>query len=337
MATRLELANWALNRLGKDQAADLDNPTTEEEVEVALLFDQVRKELLSEGAWSFSIRRISLNSDTSYSKHLGTGDRTDWITVTDNIAWDSGTVANLVNGVTGVAAVNTPTTIAVDDYILFDFGLGQRKNIEEVKIYAQTASSFGEWTLEASDIDDDDEYEEQSVSTLDFSTTSPQTISFTPTDSAGFRFWRLRKTTASLSINKDIYEVEFKLSSGTPEWGFTNSYDLDPSVLLVNEIQAPLCSGDDYRVENGYLLTTFTIGYLTVIVDVDAESRWPPMFCKAFRLRLAQELAYAFRADKELVNQLEQQTERAIRLGLAVDGQQSRNRQVQSNSLIEDR
>lgn len=328
-------------RLGKDPVTSdfQTSPETEEEVGAAALVDHVRQFVLTDGAWSFSLKRIPLDTDPSYSKFLGTGDRTDYISVSSNITWDSGSSSNLVNGNTTADSsngVNTPTTIAVDDYILFDFGYDNRKNIEEVKIYAETGSSLGEWTFEASDIDDDDEYVEQKVSTLDFTSSSPQLMTFTPTDASGFRYWRLRKTTASASVNKFITEFEFKIASGSPEgMEYSASYDLPSSVLRVIN----LCDDNvySYVVEDYKVKTNGAPSWAFCVVDVNIPARWSPLFGKAFYLYLAHELAYHFRADQNLKDRLYKDFMEAMDSGMARDSQQSSNRVTRTDGFIEDR
>lgn len=338
--TLVQLVNLAMIRLGKDpvEVTFQASPATEEEISAAALIDHVRQFVLTDGAWSFSLRNIPINTDTSYTKALGSGDRVDIMDISTNIIWDGvGETDNLINGDTtndSDNAVNLPTTVAVDDYILFDFGIDNRKNIDEVKVYAETGSSLGEWTLEASD--DNETYTEQEVTTLDFTTSSPQLITFTPTTTDGFRYWKLRKTTASLSEDKYISEIEFKLASGK-SYGDTYSlvYDVPEEVLRV--INLGDCSSSSWVFENNKLYTNDATTYVYGIIDVESPKRWPTLFNKSFYLYLAHELAYTFRADKALKDGLMIEYTQAIQMGMSRDSQQSSNRQTRSDYFIEDR
>lgn len=338
--TLVQLVNLAMIRLGKDPVTSLTSPTTEEEVSAAALTDHVRQVVLSDGTWSFSLRRVPLDTDTSYSKFLGTGDRTDFITVTSNITWDSGTNSNLVNGSTVADSsngVNTPATISVDDYILFDFGIDNKKKIDVIRVYAETGSSLGEWTLEGSN--DNSIFTEAIVGTLDFTSSSPQTLTVDTADvvDSGYRYWKLRKTDASVSVNKWITEVEFKLASGAPEGlEYAVAYDVDSSVLRVLNLgDAP--TDAPYVFENNKILSDNAPSWAMCVVDITAQSKWTPLFEKCYYLYLAHELAYHFRADRGLKDTLMAEYKEALSAGQSRDSQQSSNRSINSNDFIKDR
>lgn len=335
--TLVELVNLAMIRLGKDQVTSLDSPTTEEEISAAALTDHVRQMVLSDGTWSFSLRRVPLDTDTSYSKFLGTGDRTDFITVTSDITWDSGTSSNLVDGSTTADSsngVNTPSTISVDNYILFDFGIDNKKIVSEIKVYAETGDSLGEWTLQGSD--DNDTFTDYEVDTLNFTSTSPQVLTVATADinTSGHRYWKLKKTTAALNVNRWITEVQFKLASGAPEGlEYTTSYDVDSSVLrVVNLGDAP--TDAPYVFENNKILSDAAPSWALCVVDVTAQSKWTVFFEKCYYLYLAHELAYHFRADRGLKDTLMAEYKEALQFGLARDSQQSSNRMVNSDDFL---
>lgn len=172
---------------------------------------------------------------TSYSNSGGTGDRTSSITVSSNITWDSGTNSNFVDGATGnnsTDSVDTPGTIAVNDYVQFDFGSGNKVYIDEIKSRAPgyPSTNIGDWDIEASN--NGSSWTSQHSSWTLAHSSGESTQAFTPTSDEGFRYWRIKKVTSSASVNIWWAEIEFKIAPGSdPATGIFSMDDVYKSFL----------------------------------------------------------------------------------------------------------
>jgi hypothetical protein len=132
-----------------------------------------------------------------------------------------------------------------------------------------------------------------------------------------------------------VKRAELGLLSSTPEYEFLYEHQLPTDCLRVLEIDESIPGNLIHRVEGRKLLsdeTSIEITYLSQVTDV---SQWSAGFKRAFILRLAAEMSYAFRADKALTQGLYEQYQDSIQRGLATDGKQGSNQTISSSDLIE--
>jgi hypothetical protein len=132
-----------------------------------------------------------------------------------------------------------------------------------------------------------------------------------------------------------IKREELGLLGTSPEYEFDHQHQLPNDCLRVVEINE-LSPGDvDHRIEGEKILSNDTgmkIRYISKISDVGI---WSPGFKETFVLKLAAEMAYAFRADKALTQGLFAQYQDALDRALAIDGKQGSNDTIVSTDLTE--
>lgn len=145
------------------------------------------------------------------------GDRTGSITVTSNITPDGGTINNLVDGGTtanSTDAIDMPgtgsTPIPTDTYVKFDFGVGVKKYIDEIRLRFSTGANMGAWVVQCSN--DDVSY----TTVANYTWNSDDlTIPCTNVDPEGFRYWKLAKNGAGTNYTNNWWtEVNFKIAAG---------------------------------------------------------------------------------------------------------------------------
>lgn len=157
-------------------------------------------------------------SSTSYANTGGTGARGGSITVTTDLTVASGSIGNTVNGSTANDSSNAfyySTGQSVSGkYLRFDFGSGNAKYIDEVKIYQQTGGSFGTWKWQGSN--DASTWVDVSGNLTWSTGSSPLVETLThPSGAAAYRYYQ--KIGVSSTINDFfISEFDFKLTAGSP-------------------------------------------------------------------------------------------------------------------------
>lgn len=121
--------------------------------------------------------------------------------------------------------------------------------------------------------------------------------------------------------------------SDSPEFGFSYKFQLPTDCLYVLRINEASPGAVDYVVEGRTLHINSTTLYLRYISDHQNEAEWSPGFNTAFSKAMALELAQALRADKRLVEQIQEEYMVAVQKGLATDNQQDTPDQLQSSDL----
>lgn len=141
---------------------------------------------------------------TSYANTGGTGARAGVITLTTNIIAGAGSPASMIDGLQADAyffgAAQTNRTI------VFDFGVGASKVINEFKWYQDVTSTHGGSNrLEGSN-------DNSSYTTFPetFTLGSTATMIIPVTNSTGYRYYRLQ-IPGSTSAGPYIREIEFKI------------------------------------------------------------------------------------------------------------------------------
>lgn len=165
------------------------------------------------GSFSFTGTAATLIAPitTSFANPGGTGDRTASITVTSTATLGTGSNSMLVNG--ALANEYWWNGGQSSRQVVFDFGSGAKKYINEVKFYQDVGSGAvnqGTWLMEASD--DDVSYTTFSPSFVWGDENTGDTNPFTNTNTAGNRYYRLRQTAGVTSSTPFIREVEFKIA-----------------------------------------------------------------------------------------------------------------------------
>jgi hypothetical protein len=139
---------------------------------------------------------------TSYANPGGTGDRTASITVSTTLSI-FGSISELVNGGQGNNIWfnnNTGQTIT------FDFGVGASKVIDEFTWYQSVAYNQGTWAFGGSN--DGSSYTEFPEAFNLTQTTQIHAV----TNTAAYRYYRLRQTAGSTVSNPYQREIEFKIA-----------------------------------------------------------------------------------------------------------------------------
>lgn len=150
---------------------------------------------------------------TSYSNPGGSGDRTGTIAVTASAGLlIAGVASNLVDGSTANGATNSTefgaNLPASGHYLLFDFGIGAQKIIDEATWIQSGAQAHGVWQWQGSD--DGVSFTNLGASfTLGGATTQVQTID----NLNSYRYYRLLGVSGNTSINPFLNEITFKIAS----------------------------------------------------------------------------------------------------------------------------
>jgi hypothetical protein len=164
--------------------------------------------------------RNSAPEATAYGNALGTGNRTGSITLSGNFSWDSGTFANLVDGSYANQCDEPGVGLAglAGAVIQFDFGAGNRKYIDEIRIARSGAGNCGSWRVQASD-----DGVSWSVVSADFALTAASTLVACTPAQAGHRHYRLLGVSGNWS-NVWWQEVEFRIAGA----GGSGEITIDP-------------------------------------------------------------------------------------------------------------
>lgn len=170
---------------------------------------------------------------TAYSGSYSSGNRTSLITATQNSTPGNGTIAELINGISGTSAGiwwSTANTSGLE--IKFDFG-SSPQFITEVTIALQSGFTWGgtwEWL-----VSHDDVTYYVVMPTTSFSTATTQICTLAPFDPSGYRYYKLKNITLATS-NPWVEEMTFKTASGnplayTPTTGLTMSCWVYPTLF----------------------------------------------------------------------------------------------------------
>jgi F5/8 type C domain-containing protein len=171
---------------------------------------------------------------TSYANNSGTGDRRPEINITTDLQSSAGDLGGGVNFSSDDMTVLLDGTTnsggremgnannGADRKLVFDWGVGAETNIviDEIKIYCQNSTSFGNWTIDGSD--DNSSWTNLKASFALALTAAGAAFSFTNT--TGYRYYRIHTTSMANAGGGSgfWYEVEFKvddLSQSTrPSW-----------------------------------------------------------------------------------------------------------------------
>lgn len=132
-----------------------------------------------------------------------------------------------------------------------------------------------------------------------------------------------------------IKRAELGLLSETPEYGFDYKHQLPTDCLRVIEINEDVPGTYDYRIEGREILSDLNSIKIRYLSDEEDTATWDPAFKRAFILRMAAEMSYGFRADKQLTQGLFQQYQQAVEMGLSQDGKQGSSETIVSPDLLE--
>jgi len=141
-----------------------------------------------------------------------TGDRTGSITVTTNISLGQGTINNLVDGslaydLNGSYYWNV-ATLTTSMYVQFDFG--SKTLVTEARLNVHVPSvAHGVWQWQGSD-DAASWVDIGGTFTFGGHTTNPQTWSTLNGNETGYRYYRIRGVSGSITSASWITELEFK-------------------------------------------------------------------------------------------------------------------------------
>jgi hypothetical protein len=197
------------------------------------------------------------SSTSSYANSGGTGNRTSSITVSSSgLSFGGGSVTNaLVNG-NQSDQVFFGTNTTQTGYIQFDFGSGNAKYIDEVKIYKDTGSGgLGTgWKWQGSN--DGSTFTDLTTSLTLTGSASTYTTTI-PAYNATYRYFRFALTAGTFG-GSWVYEFEFKLSASAP--GYNN-------LTLITTSQTADASVSSARV----LLEIDPIDSITLNTDLTGE------------------------------------------------------------------
>lgn len=123
--------------------------------------------------------------------------------------------------------------------------------------------------------------------------------------------------------------------SSTPEYEFDYEHQLPTDFIRLLSINENTPGTYDHRIEGNKVLSNITAMEIRYIADITNVNLWDPLFKTAFVLRMAAELSYYFRGDKNLTALLFEQYRDAVDRGLAIDGKQGSNEVIVSPDLTE--
>lgn len=133
-----------------------------------------------------------------------------------------------------------------------------------------------------------------------------------------------------------VGRANLALTGNTPTFEYTYEFQLPSDCLRVLEL--PEVEGDlEYEVEGNKLLTNVSTLKIKYIKNITNTGLFSPSFVKAMYLKLASELATAFRRNETLANKLMQEYENAVDIGLAKDAKQNMKERIIADDLLEER
>ena len=154
---------------------------------------------------------------TSYANSGGSGARSGVIAISTNIANDPGSpgtaVGNFIDGVNNLNNANAwdpVQTLSDGDYVRFDFGAGNPKYCDEIKIYSSGTPPGGSYKFRATD-----DLSAYTVgATFTWNTGTSQTVTISGLSTAGYRYFELTKNGGSTEADSWWREIEFKIDAG---------------------------------------------------------------------------------------------------------------------------
>ena len=132
-----------------------------------------------------------------------------------------------------------------------------------------------------------------------------------------------------------IKRVALALLGTEPAYGFSYKHQLPTDCLLVISVNDEVYYHTEYKIEGTTLLTDDNLVYIRYVAQISDPAQWSPMFKQTFVLRLALELSYDMRADKQLTEMLARQYLTMLHEALAIDGQQGTADLLVANDLNE--
>lgn len=146
---------------------------------------------------------------TSYANAGGTGNRTASITLTSvSITTGGGSVTTLIDGALANGYYWANATGNGTGWLLFDFGSGVSKVIDEFKWNQGNTNSHGTWRFEGSN-DNSSWTQCGSDFTLVDNTTG---TTFSVPNTTAYRYYRLRHMSGARSNIPYLREIEFKIA-----------------------------------------------------------------------------------------------------------------------------
>ena len=120
-----------------------------------------------------------------------------------------------------------------------------------------------------------------------------------------------------------------------PEYGFSKSFLLDPSILRVISVG----TGNEYNDENdidwvreeNHILCNESVIYLRGIVEITDPTRFSSNFVQALAARLAADLAIPIASSRQLQSDMWALFEKKSGLAMSLDGKQGRSQRIRSS------
>jgi len=154
------------------------------------------------------------DNNTSYSNTGGTGNRTSIITVTDTDSyWTGGSPYKLVDGnLTASALYEGGNKLTAGATLIFDFGSGADKIIDEAKLYSDDAGDYGTWKWQGSN--NNSTWVDIGSSYLVYGGTSGTAQTSLAGNTTGWRYYRWEGVSGSTSPpTNELWEMEFKIAT----------------------------------------------------------------------------------------------------------------------------
>jgi hypothetical protein len=147
---------------------------------------------------------------TRYSNKGGIGDRRTSIVETSTATFQSGAVADLIDGSFGGTAIFDAGQSGRE--LKWDFGAGTRRIIDEAIWYQQSPSvSHGTWKMQGSN-NDSDWADIGGTFDLGGLATTAQIIPTMYGNTTGYRYYRMLQTAGTTSNSIFVEEIEFRIS-----------------------------------------------------------------------------------------------------------------------------
>lgn len=97
--------------------------------------------------------------------------------------------------------------------------------------------------------------------------------------------------------NFAMMRVELAQSSTAPAFGYSYKYALPVNCLRVVQVNRD----DNYKLENGFILTNSPTCFLKYIADITDTLKWSSDFVELMAAKLAAELSFTVTRDKDLI------------------------------------
>lgn len=146
---------------------------------------------------------------------------------------------------------------------------------------------------------------------------------------------QIRKTLLRANAwNFCVKRIELAQSAVPPNFNYEFRFALPSDNLRVIEVY----TDDNYKIENGFIVTNSPTCHLKYIADIKDVNQWTSDFCDVMSARIAAEISYAITKDRGLTQALWQVYSSKLQSAIWIDGSEDIQDNFQfAHSLISTR